>query len=628
MKAVSSVKGFAHPGGPVSVPRAEDLAAMSADVYWQQDDAYRYTVVVGRGLVEADRLLGKTPWDAGAVPVEGGGWEAHHKLLESRAPFSDFVFKLANSRGEVRYLSASGRPLHDANGRFQGYCGTAKDITRGVQMSLRLAIEHAVTRLLEQSASIEEAAPRIIRAICENLGWACGARWQPEGSEKVIRCAETWGVASAQIDAFLETTRGLPPVAGSGGLNRRAWTERKPTWILDVTREPSFRRAAQALKAGLHSAFAFPLKLGAQVIGVMEFFSREMHQPDAELLDCMSYVGSQIGQFIQRTRAEEELRRFRTAMDVSADLVLLIDPVTQRYVDVNETACRVLGYRREELLGMAVADVFSATSEELAVIYSRLIAGEAGAGRTEGAYRRKDGSKLLVESFRRAVPSDRGHIIVAVARDIGERKRGDELLRLEHNVTQCLGGADTVAAGLEAVIRHLCETEGWAGGRYWHADAEAGLLRFGAAWAPARSAMENYNQASRDKVFGPGAGFAGRVWQSGEALWIADVQKDGRALRTDGEAELQNRSSFLFPVAIEGRTIGVLAFNSFEVRQPDERLLQAVRVVGSQIGQFVQRKQAEIVVRRSEERFRSLTELSSDFYWESDAEHRLSLIHI
>ena len=625
MRAVSTIKGFAHPGGSASVPRAEDLAAMSADVYWQQDEAYRYTVVAGRGLVEAGQLLGKTPWDSGAVPVQdGGSWEAHRKLLETRAPFSDFVFKLANARGELRYLSASGRPLHDADGSFQGYCGTAKDITRSVQMDLRLALEHAVTRLLEQSASIEEAAPRIIRAICEQLGWACGGRWQPEGSENLIRCAETWGVASADIDAFLETTRRLPPVAGSGGLNRRAWTERKPTWILDVTREPSFRRAPQARKAGLRSAFAFPLQVGPQVIGVMEFFSQEMHQPDAELLDCMSYVGSHIGQFIQRTRAEEERRRFRTAMDVSADLVFLIDPVTQRYIDVNETACRVLGYSREELLGMVVADVFSATSEDLAGIYSRLIAGERGAGTTEGWYRRKDGSRLMVESFRRAVPSGKGHIIVAVARDTGERKRGEQLLRLEHNVTQYLASADTVSAGLEAVIRHLCEAEGWAGGRYWHADAEAGLLRFGAAWAPAGSAMDKYNIDSRAKVFGPGAGFAGRVWQSGEPLWIADAQKDGRALRTDAEAELQNRSSFLFPVAIEGKTIGVLAFNSFEVRQPDPRLLQAVRVIGSQIGQFVQRKQGEMAVRRSEERFRSLTELSSDFYWESDAEHRLA----
>jgi len=292
--------------------------------------------------------------------------------------------------------------VYDADARFTGYCGTAKDITRSVQIELRLAIEHAVTRLLEQSASIEEAAPRIIRAICESLGWACGARWQPEGTDNVLRCAETWGVASALIEAFLEATRRQAPSTRAGGLNRRAWAERKPTWILDVTRETSFRRAPQALNAGLHSAFAFPIKLGEQVIGVMEFFSREMHQPDAELLDCMSYVGSQIGQFIQRTRAEEEQRRFRTAIDVSADLVLLADPVTLRYVDVNETACRALGYSREELLAIPPHELFSISREELTRLYERLIAGDPGATAMEGWYRRKDGSN---PSGARCVPA-------------------------------------------------------------------------------------------------------------------------------------------------------------------------------------------------------------------------------
>jgi GAF domain-containing protein len=244
-------------------------------------------------------------------------------MLEARQPFSDFVFSLVNSRGELRYLSASGQPVQDAAGAFAGYCGTAKDITRTVQVELRLSIEHAVTKLLEESASIEEAAPRIIRSICESLGWACGARWQPEGADNALRCAETWGVASAAIDAFLAATRRQAPSTRTGGLKRRAWTERQPTWILDVTREPSFRRAPHALDAGLHSACAFPIKLGAQVTGVMEFFSREMHQPDTELLDCMSFVGSQIGQFVQRTRAEQELRRseerFRSLTELSSD---------------------------------------------------------------------------------------------------------------------------------------------------------------------------------------------------------------------------------------------------------------------------------------------------------------------
>jgi diguanylate cyclase (GGDEF)-like protein/PAS domain S-box-containing protein len=82
----------------------------------------------------------------------------------------------------------------------------------------------------------------------------------------------------------------------------------------------------------------------------------------------------------------------------------------------------------------------------------------------------------------------------------------------------------------------------------------------------------------------------------------------------------------VFPVISEGKTIGVLSFSSREVRQPEERLVEAISVIGSQIGQFVQRKQAEEVIRENEERFRSLTELSSDLYWEQDEHYRFTKI--
>ena len=68
----------------------------------------------------------------------------------------------------------------------------------------------------------------------------------------------------------------------------------------------------------------------------------------------------------------------------------------------------------------------------------------------------------------------------------------------------------------------------------------------------------------------------------------------------------------------------MLSFTSREIREPDQRLLQAVRIVGAQIGQFLQRKKAEEVVRESEERFRGLTQLSSDMYWEQDEEFRFT----
>ena len=130
-----------------------------------------------------------------------------------------------------------------------------------------------------------------------------------------------------------------------------------------------------------------------------------------------------------RKLAEENMRRFRAAIDVSADLVLLVDPVGLRYVDVNDAAVRALGYSRAELLTMGPHDIFSVAREELLAVYGRLIAGDLSATTTTGVYRCKDGSRLPFEANRRAVPEGSGHVIVSVARDISQRLEDEKALR-------------------------------------------------------------------------------------------------------------------------------------------------------------------------------------------------------
>jgi diguanylate cyclase (GGDEF)-like protein/PAS domain S-box-containing protein len=177
---------------------------------------------------------------------------------------------------------------------------------------------------------------------------------------------------------------------------------------------------------------------------------------------------------------------------------------------------------------------------------------------------------------------------------------------------------------VQAAIRAVCETEGWECGRYLRVDERAGVLRCVEAWGIQTEAIERFLTSSRKVTYAPGIGLAGRVWQSGQSLWLADVGKDARAAQISLIREVGLRGAIFFPVMAEGKTIGVLAFNSREVREPEERLLQALRVIGSQIGQFVQRKQAEEGVRESEERFRSLTALSSDLFWEQDEQYRFT----
>ena len=215
-----------------------------------------------------------------------------------------------------------------------------------------------------------------------------------------------------------------------------------------------------------------------------------------------------------------------------------------------------------------------------------------------------------------------------VGRDVTARKRSEHLLSLEHTVTRCLANADTVAEALTAAIQAICEAENWAYGQFWRVDEKGDVLRFDGFWvAPgADAAIGSFFEKSREVVFHPGIGVMGRVWESGEPMWIADLSLDARVLRKDIVRESGLRGSFRFPVIWKGKTIGVFDFASCQIREPDARLLEATRVIGSQIGQFLQRHHAEQVLRESEMRFRFLTELSSDWYWVQDAQHRITEI--
>ncbi|HTQ76305.1 MAG TPA: EAL domain-containing protein [Burkholderiales bacterium] len=204
-------------------------------------------------------------------------------------------------------------------------------------------------------------------------------------------------------------------------------------------------------------------------------------------------------------------------------------------------------------------------------------------------------------------------------------KRAEQLLRLEHAVALCVSEADSVSAGLKAAIRAVCEALDWDCGRFFRIDEEARVLRFAEFWAKPGPQFDLYIERSRKVTYAPGVGILGAVWQSGQPLWVADVVRDPRASRKTIANEAGMHSAFVFPVNAGGKIIGALGFNSGEIREPDENLLEAIHVIGSQIGQFVRRKQAEDVLRQSEERFRNLIELSSDWYWEQDENFRFTM---
>ncbi len=415
-----------------SEERFRSLTELSSDMYWEQDDQYRFTVSSGSGpdwIVRWRRqAFGKKRWDFSYLNMTERDWADHIALLDARKPFRDLELCRLDESGSRVWISVSGEPVFDPAGTFIGYRGVGKDITARKRADQLQALEHAVNRSLADADNATAAVQAAIRAICETEGWECGRYLRVDERAGVLRCVEAWGIQTEAIERFLSSSRGVTYAPGAA-LAGRVWQSGQPLWLADVGKDARAAQISLIREIGLRGAIFFPVMAEGKTIGVLAFNSREVREPEERLLQAIRVIGSQIGQFLQRKEGEEELRRFRAAMDASADLILLVDPVKLRYLDVNDAACRALGYSREEFLAMGPQDIFSISREKLTDLYNRLIDGDKSEEKVEGSYRRKDGSKLEVESFRRAVHSSEGNIIVAVARDITERRGREEQLR-------------------------------------------------------------------------------------------------------------------------------------------------------------------------------------------------------
>jgi len=209
-----------------------------------------------------------------------------------------------------------------------------------------------------------------------------------------------------------------------------------------------------------------------------------------------------------------------------------------------------------------------------------------------------------------------------VGRDISEQQSAAEWMRLEHHVARTLADADSARSGIEAVCGAVCGATGWLCGRFFRAYPEADLLRMDAAWGVPDTAVQRFVEASQGLSMRRGEGLAGEVWRSGRALWLPDTSTDPRLLGKALARDFGPYGAVILPVTAQAKVIGVLSFASRELRKPDARLTDSLRSICDQVGQFLRRKHAEQALRESEERFRSLTALSSDYYWEQDESYR------
>jgi len=289
--------------------------------------------------------------------------------------------------------------------------------------------------------------------------------------------------------------------------------------------------------------------------------------------------------------------RVRVVSAVAQDAVVMMDH-QGKIAFWNKAGQRIFGFTEDEARGKKLHELIiperaRVDFERNFVDFRRTGQGPVIGKTLELAGLRKDGVEIVTEVSISGVSIDSKWHAVCIFRDISERKRAEKMLELEYAVTRCLDSTDSATEALRAVIRAVCQTMNWDCGRFLRVDEAAGVLRLVEYWSVPDKTIQGFLSAAQGFTYEPGVGMAGKVWQSGQPLWIPDITKDARALTAIFKAESGVRSAFVFPAKSEGKTIGVFAFNSRDIREPDAQLLSAVRMIGGQVGGFLQRQRGE-----------------------------------
>ena len=213
-------------------------------------------------------------------------------------------YRITRPNGEVRIVHSRGNVMRDETGRARRIFGMLQDITERKWAEQRLLAQNRVTQILAESSTLAEATPLFLQALAECLGWDLGALWLVDRTAWVLRCATFWRRASVEVPEFEAATRAMTFQLGAR-LPGLVWLQREPVYLADLSCEASVSRLRLAVAEGLRAACAFPILLDAEVLGVVEFFSREMRRPDAELVKMMANTGSQLSQFIERKQVED-----------------------------------------------------------------------------------------------------------------------------------------------------------------------------------------------------------------------------------------------------------------------------------------------------------------------------------
>ena len=477
-------------------------------------------------------------------------------------------------------MSANGKPVFNQAGDFLGYRGTATDETATIEA--------------QRQAEVAEAALRRVF----------------ETSQDLILVTDRKG-ALVRVSPSAMTILGYHPDEMVG---RRAVEFLYPD-DLDSTRN----EMRVVRRAGMLQSFEcrYVHKEGHLVTlwwkGVWSASERQFF-----------FFGRDITERQETERrlreSEEQLRRAQRLAQMGSNS----RDLRTGAIEWSDETYRIFGVSRETFVPTQANILSMIHPDDRATVLASM--GQATQGRTRDPFEyrlvRPDGAVRHIYRESEIVTGDKGnpHYAVGILRDVTERHRAEDRIRLLQGVSLAIAEAQDFETALSDVLRLTCEAAGWAFAEAWIPDALGTRLVLASVWHSARPDLDALAARARQTPTERGVGIVGRVWETGEGLWatgdtLARVANPARveAMQTHGI-----KSVYAVPIRSGAGVLAIIAFVMFEAREQDQILVETISAVAAQLGAALHRKRIEASLRQNAQLLEAALEAAQLGSWVSE----------
>ena len=382
--------------------------------------------------------------------------EAIHRAINETGSYAS-EYRMHSPDGSLHWIAACGRVERESDGSAGQMVSVCLDATARKQKERELALQRTVARTVSSLAGLDEIGSELLQTLCENLGWDLGELWLVGPGSDQMQLLKVWSHDPELGVLFRSRTEQINFAKGHG-FPGRVWQEGQTLWERDVASDLSMPRSSVVAELGLHAAVGFPISFGGNVLGAFVFYARHVEDRDEDLTRLLSFIGFQVGQYLERRNALDKLQasedRYRGLAESASDAILTVDP-NGKIIFVNSAAERIFGYTRLEILAMSLSSLMPERFREgHRAGFARFVStGEKRIPWTgiELPGLRKDGTEIPLEIAFSEFTSRGQRFVTGVARDIGKRKREADALQFVSAASKAFAETLDTSKTLEAL---------------------------------------------------------------------------------------------------------------------------------------------------------------------------------